>query len=60
MEIPVPTLASPHYDVLFIGLMFRKNDATESRGVVAAGGYSGGVIDPPISKEARTAAGGRG
>ena len=25
-------LASAHYGVLFIGLMFRKNDATQSRG----------------------------
>jgi hypothetical protein len=25
-------LASAHYDVLFAGLMFRKNDAAESRG----------------------------
>jgi len=32
MESLSPTLASAHYGVLFIGLMFRKNDATQSRG----------------------------
>ncbi len=32
MEIPVPILVSAHYGVLFVGLMFRKNDAAESRG----------------------------
>jgi hypothetical protein len=48
-----PTLASAHYDVLFIGLMFRKNDATEGRGAVAAAGYSCGSIDRPIQWRTR-------